>query len=283
MFQEGSCSHTGMSANVAYGVAHPSRRTRSSNLAELLDQVGLAGFGRRPIASLSGGRRSGRLPRSLAPATAKLLLDEPLSALDRALRAPGRGAAGHARATGTTAVHDARSGPRPRGGGPGGGHGGRADQSARHAGAVVAAPAAGRWRRSWAMGRSWTPVPPRRWGGAPGCRQVWRSLSPLRAGWWRGERDRGSRDGRTERAGEVCVPVHDQVEPPRLCRRHDHPPRRATKPRPGRGSGWWAKRRPSGWRRAGAPLVPVWGGPDERSEWVGVSDLAGDDLSAGFI
>lgn len=108
MFQEGQLfPHRDVGSNVAYGVAHLPRAERAARVAELLDRVGLAGFGRRPIASLSGGQAQRvALARSLAPAPRLLLLDEPLSALDRALREHLVGVLrGTLRATGTTAVH----------------------------------------------------------------------------------------------------------------------------------------------------------------------------------
>jgi GNAT superfamily N-acetyltransferase len=60
--------------------------TIDRRVADMLELVGLAGFGRRDVASLSGGEaKRVALARSLAPAPRAVLLDEPLTGLDREL------------------------------------------------------------------------------------------------------------------------------------------------------------------------------------------------------
>ena len=109
MFQDGQLfPHRDVAGNVAFGlemqrVPAAGRRAR---VADLLDLVGLGGFEHRDVGTLSGGERQRvALARSLAPCPRLLLLDEPLSALDRALR---ERLAGDVRAaltaTGTTAL-----------------------------------------------------------------------------------------------------------------------------------------------------------------------------------
>lgn len=108
MFQDGQLfPHRDVGGNVAYGIAHLPKQQRRDRVAALLDVVGLAGFEDRAITSLSGGQAQRvALARSLAPEPRLLLLDEPLSALDRALREHLVGVlrAG-LRATGTTAIY----------------------------------------------------------------------------------------------------------------------------------------------------------------------------------
>jgi iron(III) transport system ATP-binding protein len=85
VFQEHALfPHLTVAGNVGFGVRD---RGRDERVVEMLDLVGLAGYGTRYPHELSGGERQRvALARALAPSPALLLLDEPFASLDPNLR-----------------------------------------------------------------------------------------------------------------------------------------------------------------------------------------------------
>ncbi|HKT04934.1 MAG TPA: ABC transporter ATP-binding protein [Rugosimonospora sp.] len=107
--QEGALfPHLSVAANIGFGLP---RRARRDRVPEMLDLIGLRGFGHRHPHQLSGGQQQRvALARALAPQPSLVLLDEPFAALDAALRTELRAEVANtlrrARTTGILVTHD---------------------------------------------------------------------------------------------------------------------------------------------------------------------------------
>ena len=90
MFQNNALfPHMNVERNVSFGLQMQGQKPEQyeEKVSEMLNLVGLSGFNKRDIGTLSGGESQRvALARALAPSPKALLLDEPFNSLDRSLR-----------------------------------------------------------------------------------------------------------------------------------------------------------------------------------------------------
>lgn len=86
MFQDGQLfQHLSVAGNIGYGLYREARAQRRARVAELLDIVGLPGYGGRRVSELSGGQAQRvAIARALVATPAVVFADEPTGALDQA-------------------------------------------------------------------------------------------------------------------------------------------------------------------------------------------------------